>query len=77
MGMRKILSMTLAAVTILAGAMLADRAAAMTPATPSALGVAAAPAAMVRQAHVVCATNGCAPVQVSRVKKPKKLPGAR
>jgi hypothetical protein len=75
MGMRKILSMTLAALTILAGAMLADRAAAMTPATPPALGVATAP--LVRQAHIVCGTNGCAQVQVSRPKHPKKLSNIR
>jgi hypothetical protein len=75
MSMRKILSMTLAAVTILAGAMLADRAAAMTPATPSALGVVTGP--LVRQVHIVCGTNGCTAVQVSRPKHPKKLSNIR
>jgi hypothetical protein len=74
MGMRKILPATIALTTMLSVAGLGDRAAAMTPASPSTLGAATARGAVVRQAHVVCAGNGCTVVQVSRVKHPKKQP---
>ena len=54
------------AAAILLG-MLGHRVEAMTLAAPSALGVAAA--APVRQAAVVCGTNGCAPVHTSRPRR--------
>jgi hypothetical protein len=51
------------------------RASAMTPAAPSAIGIARADAPLVHQATVVCGNNGCVPVQTKRVEHPKKLPG--
>jgi hypothetical protein len=66
--MRKVLVTALAAVTILAHGMLGNRAGAMPLATPSALGVATADAALVQQATNVCGSNGCVRVQTQRVK---------
>ncbi len=64
--MGKALLTALAAATILSGAMLGNRAEAMTLATPSALGVATADAALVQHARAVCGSNGCVQVQTSR-----------
>jgi len=62
----KTLLTALAAATILSGGMLGNRAEAMALAAPSALGVATADAALVRQAKTVCGSNGCVSVQTSR-----------
>ena len=72
--MRRIQLTALAAATILSVGLFANRAEAMTLAAPSALGVAGAHAAVVRQVAVVCGTNGCAPVQVSHRRRPGTHP---
>ncbi len=72
--MSRNLLVALAAATILSGAMLGNSAAAMVPATPSPLGVAATHSGLVRQVTVVCGSNGCVRVQTSRVRRHKRQP---
>lgn len=72
--MCKALLTALAAATILSGGMLGKGAEAMTFAAPSALGVATADAALVRQAAVVCGNTGCVKVQTSRVRPHRSHP---
>jgi hypothetical protein len=69
--MRKTLLSALAATTILSAGLLASRAAAMTSATP-----AAAPAAattLIREASIVCGSNGCGVVQTKSTKQRKVI----
>jgi hypothetical protein len=68
--MSKTLLAALAAAAIFSGATLVTRAAAMTLAAPSAFGAASAPSALVERVAVVCGMNGCARVQVVRVRRP-------
>ena len=70
--MREILLTGLAAATFLASEPFGKRVDAMPPAMPSAVG--AATAALVRQAHAVCGSNGCVQVHVSGPKKPRTHP---
>jgi hypothetical protein len=56
-----------AAMIVLTAGLCSHRADAMTFSSPSALAAAAANAALVRPATVVCGTNGCAPVPTKRV----------
>jgi hypothetical protein len=75
--MRKTVLSALAAATILAGAMFADRAAAMPPAMASVMAStpeATANAALVREAGIVCGGNGCAPAQTGAVRRRKFQP---
>jgi hypothetical protein len=67
--MRKTLVTAIAAAAILTAGMHVKRVDAMSLALPSQLGVAAAHAAIVRQAAVVCGNNGCGPVQTQRVQR--------
>jgi hypothetical protein len=46
----------------------------MTTATPAALGVAAVDTGMIREAAIVCGTNGCAPVQTKLLQRRKFHP---
>jgi hypothetical protein len=55
--------------TILLCGAFGSRAGAMTPAAPSALGVAAAHS-VVTPAAVVCGVGGCVPVQTKRLQRP-------
>jgi len=70
--MREILLTGLAAATFLASGPFGKRVDAMPLAMPSAVG--AATAALVRQAHAVCGSNGCVQVHVSGPKKPRTHP---
>jgi len=72
--MRKTFLSALAAAAILSGGMPAERAQALTPATPSALYLTATAAAPVQLATVLCGTNGCAPVQTKRIQRRKFHP---
>jgi hypothetical protein len=69
--MPKTLFSTLAAATILSGAMLAGRASAMPSA---ALSSAPARTALVHEAAVLCGGNGCAPVQTKQTQHKKFHP---
>jgi|HubBroStandDraft_4_1064222.scaffolds.fasta_scaffold745695_2 hypothetical protein len=69
--MPKTLISALAAATILAGAMLTGRAAAMPSAAPS---PAPARTALVQEAAVLCGGNGCAPVQTKQTQRKKFHP---
>jgi hypothetical protein len=69
--MPKMLFSALAAATILSGAMVAGRAAAMPPDTLSA---ASARTALVQEAAVLCGGNGCAPVQTKQTQRKKFHP---
>jgi hypothetical protein len=62
-----------AATVIVASLMLGDRAEAIVS-TPSALSAAAANAALLRQAAVVCSYNGCARVHTSRAQPHRPRP---
>jgi hypothetical protein len=73
--MRKTLLVSIGVAIVLLGA-IGIRANAMTPAAPSAIGIAQADAALVHQATVVCGNSGCVPVQTKRIVHPKKLPGS-
>jgi len=55
----------LAVAVILLAAVPGNRATAMTPAAPAALGITTA--ALLERVVVVCGTTGCRPVQTSRV----------
>ena len=70
--MREILLTGLAAVTFLSSGALGKRVDAMPLTMPSAIG--AATAALVRQAHAVCGSNGCVQVHVAGPKKPPTHP---
>jgi hypothetical protein len=72
--MRKTLLAALAVAAIVSGTILANRAEAMTTATPAALGVAAVDTGMIREAAIVCGTNGCAPVQTKLLQRRKFHP---
>ena len=75
--MKKTVLSVLAAATLLAGAMFADRAAAMSPAAASVMAWApgvTANAALVREAGIVCGGNGCAPAQTGAVRRRKFQP---
>ncbi len=72
--MRRTFLTALAAATLLSGATIADRAAAMTAPLASAAGIASPHAGFVREAAVVCGGNGCAPVQTSAKHKRKFIP---
>jgi hypothetical protein len=67
--MREILLTGLAAVTFLSSGTLGNRVDALPLAVPSLIGAATADAALVRQVHAVCGSNGCVNVQVSGPKK--------
>jgi hypothetical protein len=69
--MRKILLSALTTAAILSGGMSADRAATTSTATAPTLGTAAANAALVREAVVLCGSNGCTPVQTKAPQKRK------
>jgi hypothetical protein len=66
--MREFLFTAVTAATVLSGAMLDERAEAMTPAG---MGAAAARAAIFQLAVNVCASNGCVPVQTKRIQHHK------
>lgn len=72
--MRKILLSAFTMATILSGGISAGRAAAMSPATPPALGATVTNAAPVREAAVLCGSNGCLPVQTKAPQKRKFQP---
>ncbi|MGH7248355.1 MAG: hypothetical protein ACREH9_09645, partial [Pseudomonadota bacterium] len=57
--MRQIALTALAATVLLASGMIPKRAAALTPAAPPALGIAAAHMGLARKAGVVCGRNSC------------------
>jgi len=67
--MRESLLAAVTAAAILSAGALADSVEAMTFVTPSARGAANSGAAPVRQAAVVCGSNGCVRVQTSRVQR--------
>jgi hypothetical protein len=69
--MRKTLLSALAATTILSAGLLASRAAAMTSAA-SAVAV-TAPDALIREASIVCGSNGCGVVQTKSTKQRKLI----
>jgi hypothetical protein len=69
--MREFLFTAVTVATVLSGAVLDERAEAMTPAG---LGVGAVQVAIFRLAVNVCASNGCVPVQTKRIQHHK--PGA-
>jgi hypothetical protein len=68
--MRKTIHVALAAATIASAAVFAARSLAA-PAEQSGL---AGRGALVREAAVICAGNGCAPVQTKQIKHKNKLP---
>lgn len=72
--MRKLLLSTFTMAAILSGGISAGRAAAMSPATPPALGTAVTTVAPVREAAVLCGNNGCLPVQTKAPQKRKFQP---
>lgn len=63
--------LSLTALTILSCATLTGRAGATPSAVPSSL---PAPAALVREAAILCGGNGCAPVQTKQVQRKKFHP---
>jgi hypothetical protein len=67
--MRKPLLAAFAAATILSAAPFSTSAVAMPLMAPSTLGAARADAALMRVA-VLCGSSGCAPVHVSKIKRP-------
>jgi hypothetical protein len=69
--MRKTLLTALAATTILSTGLFASRAAATTSAIP-AVGV-TAPGALLREASIVCGSNGCGVVQTKSTKQRKMI----
>jgi hypothetical protein len=72
--MQKTVLAALAVATILTGAVVGNRAAAITPASPPVLGATADNAGLVQQAAHICGNNGCVPVQTKRIFKPKQQP---
>ena len=72
--MRKTLLSAFTMATILSGGISAGRAAAMSPATPPALAATVTNAAPVREAAVLCGSNGCLPVQTKAPQKRKFQP---
>jgi len=69
--MSKTLLAALAIVSLVSGETLATRTAAMPLAAPPSLAAARANANMTRVA-IVCGTTGCAPIHVSRVRRPPR-----
>jgi len=69
--MRKTLLSAVAAMTILSAGLVASRAAAMTSLT-SAAGM-TAPNTLVREAAIVCGSNGCGVVQTKSTKQRKLI----
>jgi len=67
--MRRSLLVALAVATMASNGFILHRAAAMTLAAPSALGVATAGTGLVQKATAVCGNNGCLTVQVKRLDK--------
>ena len=67
--MRRSLLVALAMATLASNGFVLHRAAAMTLAPPSALGVATPGAGLVEKATAVCGNNGCVTVQVKRLDK--------
>ena len=66
--MRKLL-LAAFGMTILLSGIYANPAAAITPATPSALGLANPQAILLERTAVICGNNGCSPVLTKRVRK--------
>jgi hypothetical protein len=69
--MRKTLLSALAVTTLLSAGLLASRAAATTPATPADSPTAAN--TRVREASIVCGSNGCGVVQTKSTKQRKLI----
>jgi len=67
--MRRSLLVPLAVAMMASNGFILHQAAAMTLATPSALGVATENTGLVQKAKAVCGNNGCVTVQVKRLDK--------
>jgi hypothetical protein len=73
MSMSKTLLAALVSAALLSTAMLGSRAAAMTPASPSALAAASPRGALVERVTNICGLNGCVPVQTKRIIRPRPV----